>query len=362
VKLSFLDSLYASPGPYASVYLDTSGGPRAALARWRHARDELARQGADAAILDALAGAVGRDAPVPGPHGRALFAARGRLLAAVATATPPGWDTARFGPLPHVLPLVLQRAPDLPYATVLIRPDGAADGDLLVDVETGRWPAGRIAPGPRSRRRYARRDWRRGASEVAGDLTGTRPAPAAGWAARDVPEAVVVCGPEPERGRLVGRLPAALRARVTALDPAPADGPPDPRRALLEDRLAAVLGGRTSARDRALTGRFLARRDAGTPPPEGLPATVGALRRDEAEALLVNPGAGLDRPVATGRLPDELALTAGGGAPFGVSAVAEQPAGDALVRAAAGAGADVVVVPEETVALGGGVGVLPRGR
>ncbi|CAM5461822.1 hypothetical protein SNARM312S_05972 [Streptomyces narbonensis] len=53
MRLSFLEPLYAEPGPYASVYLDTSRDverPEREIAlRWERLRESLSRQGADRA-------------------------------------------------------------------------------------------------------------------------------------------------------------------------------------------------------------------------------------------------------------------------------------------------------------------------
>src|SRR5215207_10809553 len=58
VDLHFLSELTATPGPYASVYLDASHTTEDAAhtlpLRWAAARDELAGQGADDATLAAL--------------------------------------------------------------------------------------------------------------------------------------------------------------------------------------------------------------------------------------------------------------------------------------------------------------------
>ncbi|MFI9344723.1 hypothetical protein ACIG0D_26170 [Streptomyces sp. NPDC052773] len=120
MKLSFLDPLFATPGPWASVYLDTTRNgddpDGAVAARWRHQRDALLAQGADIATVTALEEAVGTsDAP-----GQALFAAHGRLALAADLPDPPERDHARFDPLPDALPLALRRAPDIPYAAITI--------------------------------------------------------------------------------------------------------------------------------------------------------------------------------------------------------------------------------------------------
>ncbi|MER5910411.1 hypothetical protein ABT124_07875 [Streptomyces sp. NPDC001982] len=76
MSLSFLEPLYKQPGPFASVYLDTSrdaaiDDPDAALQlRWRHLRDALMCEGTDRDSITAVAVTVGSDADAPGPTGR----------------------------------------------------------------------------------------------------------------------------------------------------------------------------------------------------------------------------------------------------------------------------------------------------
>ncbi|MDT0343579.1 baeRF2 domain-containing protein [Streptomyces litchfieldiae] len=365
MKLSFLDPLYASPGPYASVYLDTSGDigdPEKAIElRWRHVRDDLTGQGADAATIQALAEAMGGDAARPGRHGQALFAARGRLLLVAELPEPPAREVARFGPLPEAMPLVFQRAPDIPYAAVVIQRPGpeeiaAGPGELHVELEIGRWPTSRVTPGPRVRRFFPPQTWREGASQVVDDLADRS-------AGHPPPDVVVVCGPVEERGILVNQLPAALRPHVIALDPGTEgtdEEATDPGQALLERRLSARFRDRLSARDATQTDLFLAQRARAPGESEGIVATVGALQRAQARALLVNPSADLTVRLWIGAEPTEIGLAAAELAQFGVRSAEERTAGAALLRAAARTGAELVVVPEEKFTMDGRLGVLLR--
>lgn len=77
------------------------------------------------------------------------------------------------------------------------------------------------------------------------------------------------------------------------------DGPPrrlDPGRALLEADLRPLLSGRLSARDRQQLEAFRAQHAGHGDDGEGLAATVTALQRRQARAVLIN------RPPPTGRL------------------------------------------------------------
>ncbi|WP_406327395.1 hypothetical protein OG784_32375 [Streptomyces sp. NBC_01617] len=149
MRLSFLEPLYAEPGPFASVYLDTSRDvehPERAIAlRWQRLRDRLTRQGADRALLQVLEEVVGADTAVPGMHGQAIFAAHGTLVLDGELPRPPTHDSARYGTLPDAMPLVTQHVPEIPYLAVTVHygglPTAETHGWVTLDAETGTWPA-----------------------------------------------------------------------------------------------------------------------------------------------------------------------------------------------------------------------------
>ncbi|MDW4909236.1 hypothetical protein RB628_28825 [Streptomyces sp. ADMS] len=124
VELTFLDPVYARPGPYACAYLDTSRDipdPEAAISlRRRHLREDLAGQGADDATVAAVADVAGSDREIAGRHGQAIFASQGHLALVEEVPDPPAHDAARFSALPDVMPLAVQHAPDIPYAAATV--------------------------------------------------------------------------------------------------------------------------------------------------------------------------------------------------------------------------------------------------
>ncbi|MGP3966331.1 baeRF2 domain-containing protein [Streptomyces sp. 6N223] len=370
MKLSFLDPLYAAPGPVAGVYLDTSrdiDDPDHAIElRWRHLSDDLRAQGADDAAVAALASRVGSDRAVPGPHGQALFATYdGRTVLAEELPEPPAHDTARVGEVPDALPLAVQHAPDIAYVAVTVGREHAGHaghaedpgdaGEIVATFQTGRWPMSRVAPGPVATRRAPAEDWPRAAARIADD--------AAELVRRAGAEAIVVGASERDawaRGALVNRLPGRLRDRVVPVGAGAASA----GRALLEGELAAVLTGRLSEHDRHQTDLFLAQRARHRTASEGMTAAVAALQRGQAQALLVSrpPRAG-DRPMRPlwgGPEPTHIAGSAEELRAFGVTVARERPADALLVRAAAGTSAELVIVPDTEPHMDDGVGVLLR--
>ncbi|WP_329190352.1 hypothetical protein [Actinacidiphila glaucinigra] len=337
MKLSFLQPLFTRPGPWASAYLDTSRDiedpDRVIARRWRHLRDDLTAHGADPATVHALHAAVGTDDDLPGRHGQALFATRGELVLAEELPEPPPRDTAGLEALPDALPLVVQRAPDVPYLELLVGRTEDGEG-IRVAARTGRWPAGRPDPDPAVRQTVPVQEWPLTAPQLAGDLSDL--------ADRGAAE-VLVLGRDPGDPRtaemLVDHMPEHLRSDLVTVGTARPAGTSGP--APSEELLARALGGRLNAADRARLEAYRVQRARDRTACEGTAAVVAALRGARAAAVLVN-----DPPPPPGHLWTG----------------PEEPAGAALLRAAASSGADLVVVPRGTLALDDGVGVLLHRR
>ncbi|MET9537399.1 hypothetical protein ABZY16_07825 [Streptomyces sp. NPDC006553] len=357
MRLSFLEPLYAEPGPYASVYLDTSRDvehPERAIAlRWGRLRESLSRQGADRALTNALEEAVGSDAEIPGVHGQAVFAAHGTLVLDGELPEPPEHDSARYSTLPDAVPLVTQHVPEIPYMAVVVHygglPTAETHGWVTLEAETGTWPTSTVTPGERLRRRVAVATWHRSCVRLGHRLDEQ--------ARRARADAVVVGGDEWACNVLVRRLPHTLRDKIVRV------GGPTPThtgRALLEPQLDGVFRGRMAALDRELVDVFIGRRALDGPVAEGLAATVAALQRGQVAALLVNRLPGSSPQLWVGSQPTQLALTEAELASFGVRAPREERADEALVRALVGTRAELVVVAESELRLHEGVGALLR--
>lgn len=354
MKLSFLQPLYSRPGPWASTYLDTSRDvaepDRVIASRWRRLRDDLTAHGADPATVHALHAAVGIDDDLPGRHGQALFATRGELVLAEELPAPPPHDTASLDALPDALPLVLQRAPDLPYLALLI--GRTEDGDSVrLAAQAERWPAGRTDTDLAVRQTVPLEEWQQTAPQLSRDL--------ADLAERGGAE-VLVLGRDPGdtwvSDVLVDRLPEYLRKNLVTVGSRDHGGAWD--RALLEEQLSHELSSRLNAADQARLEAYLAQRARDRAGCEGTAATVTALRRARAAAVLVNDPASLPERLWAGPEATQIAESAAELHTFGVTHVREEPAGAALLRAAAETGAELVVVPRRTLPLDDGMGVL----
>jgi hypothetical protein len=359
VKLPFLTPLYARPGPLASVYVDTSRDiedlDRAIELRWRQLERDLQEQGADTATVAALEQVVGTDQDLPGPHGQAAFAAHGRLVLAEELPAPPVRDRARFGMLPDAMPLAVQHAPDIPYAAVALHraSDTGYDLDgqeLTVELQAGRWPSSRVAGGDRHPRRVPVGDWRQAANGVVEKLTAL--------ADHGSAEVIVLCGDVGARGVLSHKLPKRLRDRVISTEEHGQVAAPS--RALLETELSDVFQERKSVHDQARIEKFLAHRarhDSGAA--EGLMAVLDALRRGQAEVLLINDPAEWP-PLWVGTAPKQIGMSQAEMRAYGVQSSWEEPADAALLRAVVGTRADLTVIPRQELPLADEVAALLR--
>ncbi|MFG2294541.1 hypothetical protein [Streptomyces sp. NPDC048603] len=357
MRLSFLEPLYTEPGPFASVYLDTSRDvehpDRAIAQRWHRLREKLSRQGADRPLLGVLEEAVGADAEVPGMHGQAIFAANGSLVLDGELPSPPARDSARYGTLPEAMPLINQHLPEIPYLALVVHygglPTAETHGWVKVEAESGTWPASAVTPGERLHRRVPVATWHHSAARL-GHLLDA-------WARRTHADALVVAGDQWAGNVLVRRLPHAVRDKVIRVG---GPTPTDTGRALLEPQLGSVFRGRMAAHDQDLVNIFIGRRALGGPAAEGLAAAVAALQRGQVAALLLNHPPDASLRLWTGPHPTQLALTEEELLSCGVRAPREEPADEALVRALVATAAELVVVPEDVLGLDGGVGALLR--
>ncbi|MEU8976538.1 hypothetical protein AB0D11_46630 [Streptomyces monashensis] len=359
MRLSFLEPLYKQPGPFASVYLDTSrdaaiDDPDTAIElRWRRLRDALMSEGADRDSVTAVGGTVGSDTDVPGTHGQAVFTAHGHLALLDELPAPPARDTAHFGTLPDTMPLIIQHAPGIPYLAVQVHYSGRhstdASGTVRIEAEAGVWPLTKVTPGHRLDAEIPVTDWTHAAGEVGRELEG--------HARRIDVETVVVAGDVWARGILVHRLPASLRRQVTTVEGA---GGSQPVRALLEQQLDDLFRGRMAAHDRMLLDAFLAERARDGASAEGLAPAVSGLQRGRVKALFLNNHPESPFHLWVGPESGQLALAEQELRSYGIGEVSEERADAALARALVGTRAELVVVPEQELWLSEGVGVLLR--
>ena len=363
MDLGFLAPAYAASGPVATAYLDTTSAVEGAAAkiaaRWRARREELAAQGADEATLDAMAEAAGRD------HGdgagQVLVGAGGGLLLDGRLPAPPRRETATWGPLPDVLPMVSVLADAVPYVLVVANRAGADitaygdQGDAAGErhVHGGTFDIRKVKPGDWAAKKYQQRAenlWQTNAKSVAEQVAGLATSVRARVivAAGDVralaylreslpPPAREILREVDEGGRAAGASAASLEEHVRRLV----------AEAAVRDTMTVLdeFEQERGQRDRAV---------------EGLAHTVAALRRAQVQTVVAGDELAGEALLYIGSEPMQIALSDADLADLGADEAVAAPAGPAILRAAVATGADVVFVPGGPTRLVGGVGALLR--
>lgn len=363
MDLAFLSPLPHRPGPWASVYADTSHRTADAVRQQelqaRAAGERLAAQGADAATCEAVRGALLRLDPA-GARGHALFATAGEVVLDVPLNAVPPQSLTTWTVLPRLGPLLglggeeptcLVAYVDRKGADLELRGPTARRPDALASVAGDKtWPLHRTGRDDWSERHFqlaVENNWAENATRIAATLAADM--------ARTGAEVMVLAGEPRERRAVRERLPAAVReATVETRHGGRALGSDSP---LLEADVVAARDAYVRRHAEEALDRFLAAR--GTEAAEGVPALVGAAREHRIAALLVRPGGGdLRRDVWVGAEPDQIAVRRGETHSLGVPRPAAARADDALLRSAAATGAEVVTLPPHD---GGGPAEAPAG-
>jgi Bacterial archaeo-eukaryotic release factor family 2 len=363
VDLSFLRSLVDNPGPFVSVYLDTSGDDRGVdaqvrQARWRDLREELGKEDDEAGTLDAVGAAL--SAPEDfGVAGVAAFGTHGRVPLVVKLPGAPRRAQGHWSRLPDLLPLLVQSPPRPPHLVVSANREGGqvlvmgggSSGDEQQVQGTG-WPVHKVKSGGWSQDRYQRSAedaWETNAKELAAAVVQA--------ASGQRLEAVIVAGDVRARELLVEKLPDDLRRQVILVDrELPVDSDELAQAAgealqQLEDSNARAQ--LETFRNQSGTGRAV----------EGLAATVAALRDGQvAELFIGGRYTDGDRKAPELDWASEPAWVGPGLADIGLSEadlrdrnvadVAQDTVGAALIRAAAGTDVALFLVPPDGTAPG----------
>jgi Bacterial archaeo-eukaryotic release factor family 2 len=367
VDLRFLNELTRHVGPFATVYLDTShdtdDAAHAIALRWAAARERLAAEGAHAGTLDALAAAVEGAPPAVGRAGRVLVARDSRVVLDRALPEPPVSPEAHWGPLPDLLPALVDQ-PE-PVTAVVVRVDETGGEIFLAGpdaqpvvaehVAGGEHPVHKVRGGGWSHLAMQERveeSWRRNTAQVAERVDRHVADSGAG--------VLLVAGDARARSRLIDALGERSASLSVQLEGGGAGG--DALAAAVAEALRDVV---TSTRLAVLDRYEKAAGRADGLAVQGIGPVLAALRAEAVDTLLVDAGVRRDATVWISREPAQVAeaaadLRAGGGDP-----TAEVPVDAAMLRAAAGSGAGFVPIGGGRTGLVGhrlddGVGALLR--
>jgi hypothetical protein len=354
-----LATVVTAPGPFVSLYVTTEravdNASRRSEVHWKDARRELQAQGAPEALLAEV------DPLVPDAHHM------GGCLAVIATPEGirhvehggpcPPTDLGRWGPVPHLVPIIEWRQNHIPHLIVLADRTGA---DLIAVTrergELARTTIGdddvirKAQPGGWSQRRFQQRaedSWEHNAEKVAKE--------AAAMAARAGAELLFGAGDVRAMGYLRDALPKEWRAVYREVAGARDSHVKEHVRAQVDAQVSVEVARRTNAMAERLREE-LGQGDLGC---EGMEGTVGALAAGQVEVLIVAPGPGLEHPVWFGSEPLQVAMDRTGVEALGATEPREGSLLDVAIRAALGTDASIRLIPPEE-GITDGIGALLR--
>ncbi|MFI0817842.1 hypothetical protein ACH4TX_15245 [Streptomyces sp. NPDC021098] len=380
MDVGFLKPLFDRPGPWACVYLDTSrateDAPTRRRLRERFVAGQLTAQGADARTREAVVSRLAGERAATASAGRALFAADGEVVLDLPLAASPGDVVTSWSPLPRVAPLASLRGEWPSCLVAYVDRTGAdlelrdEDGARRVCRATGGTERGRrhrSMPADRYEWHYRNRvenGWEHTADLVAEELVRQ-------WPDSGAP-LLVLAGDPRERRAVRDRLPEPLRDR--AVEARHGSRTPGSARELLEAEIDHARADHARAHLEAVLDLFRAGRgrpgghavsghDGSAPSgaAEGVPAVVEALRSHQAATLLLGQvGGDMRHEVWIGPGADQVAVQRAQVRALGVSAPEPARADDALMRSAAVADTEVLLVPEGVPGPAGGLGAVLR--
>jgi peptide subunit release factor 1 (eRF1) len=307
--------------------------------RWRTLRSSLRASGADEATLQAIDQLVHDTLPRQEPTELAVFAAQGRVGLAHTVPVPVPHESATWTLRPRTAELLRAMGERVRWVRANVERDGATiatDEGPIGHVEgPEKFPLTKVSAGGWSMPRFQRAAevmWDRNSAQIAQDLIAE---------VQHINADVIVLSGDVRARQLVrGHLPAALDARVVELDHSVPDRAlADPREPGVRDAVDAVQRERRSeAVDRFHEG--LPTGDS----VRGVEPVTDAARELRIETLVLGPEPSHrqvwvdpDNPVVVGMSKKDI----------GRHDAIQEPADDALVLAAALAGADTVVISHD---------------
>jgi hypothetical protein len=361
MRTAQLRELVRDEGPFVSVYVDATHDTEDATTqnelRWRAAETRLWDEGADQATIEAARQAV-LDRPAVGRAGRAVIAARGRVLLSQDLPVPPPADVVRHSALPYLLPLLSSIDPPVPHVVVLadktggmiraVDTDGAVTDQVVVhgdDHPVRHAAGGGSAHGSMENR--AEETVRRNAREIAEhavhqlDKVGT--------------DLLVLAGTISPRTAIEAELPEHVRKLVVELDVNAAHTDIDG--ADVTAGVARLLAQRQAERDESVLERLNIGRAHGTAC-EGLDKVTDALRVGAVGTVLVTDPALADRTVWLGQDASQIATGPSELRETGIEPT-QRRADEAVPAAALATSADVLVLTG-AVAVTDGIAALLR--
>lgn len=370
MRLGFLQELYEQPGPFATVYLDTSGdaedAAKAVELRWRAAKERLSEQGADSATVQAIEDRIGEHQWQTGKRGQVFVATQGEVVFSDELPEPPTEfsddELARCGPLPHLMPYLRSRSARIPYVVAVVDHEGADIKAVNAERQSATTSVeGEGHPLHKTRSGYAGNEqhyqhsveeqWRRNADEVVKEISKQ--------ASRLGVDMIVLAGDVQQRQLVRKELGKGLRERVVEIETGQRAQNVDEES--MGEEVSEAIRSVVEARVAETVEAFQRERGRRERAVEGWQQTVGALQREQVQTVLwsVVPGK-TERDVPVGPAAGHIALDDRELAGMGVDQVEHVPASEAVVRSLVSSDAELVLVEPDRVELSEGVGAVLR--
>ncbi|WP_369203057.1 Vms1/Ankzf1 family peptidyl-tRNA hydrolase [Streptomyces sp. PU-14G] len=373
MRLDSLAPLLDRHGPWATAYVgtaratETAGDERRLTAR--AAGDELARQGAGAATVDAVTQYLETLSPRTQPQGSVVFATDGEVVLDLPLTRAPDRTQVCWSALPHLAPLPELTGENPLCLTARIDRTGAdfelADARGTREAGQARgedWPVHRTTTGEPSEKHFqlkVENTWESNAGVIA-DAIATR--------FRETGADVLVLSGDPRERRAVHeKLPERLRG--VAVETSHGGRAAGSATELLDRETERARQEFVQRHTDDALSRLRAAHTPGSPGPagstgadvaEGVPSLVEAAREHRVGTLVVRPGGSdRDREVWVGDSCDQVAVRRSELQYLGATEPVPARADDALLRSAAATDAEVLVAsPQDDLPVGGMGAVL----
>src|SRR4051812_313083 len=356
MDVSFLESVFATPGPYATVCADvthtTENADTELDLRVRAVAEKLTEQGAPEEVVEAVRGRLleGNEGGEAGTlKGRAVVvASNGSVLFDHALVDAPTREVAEWSPQPDVLTVLRQLPGRIPHIVVLtdrtgadityIGAPGSVEEEKTVDGDT--FQIRKFQGGGWAHHRYqhnAENKWVHNAEEVGQQISS--------MVRRLSPRFVLVAGDIRARQILTDRASDLWSDLIVSIDEggraAGADREP-------VDKRTEELVAEHEARDIAQVLEQVEAASAHGLSLTGTELIVDAMRKNQVETLVLTDDAD-DEKLLVGASPLELGVNQDDMAALGVQEVHSVPADRALIAAAVATRAGVVVLPRSAM-------------
>lgn len=352
MDVTFLQPVFATSGPYATVCADithnTENADTEVGLRVRAVGEQLAEQGAPEQVVDAV-----RERLLQTNDGGQLATLRGRALIVAADgsvvldevlADAPRDPVARWSPDPDLMPVLRQLAGRVPHVVVFADRIGA---DVAVatlaghaedrdTIEGDDFHARKVKVGGWAHNTYmhtAENQWEANAGQVADELHSL--------VTRDKAQFVLVAGDVRARQLISDKASKEVGDVLVSIEEGGRAAGAD--REVVERR-AAELVAEHEAHEQAQAVERVQAASAHGLAVTGTALVVEALRKAQVETLVLADQLD-DEQLFTGPDPLQLGVGADDVAALGVGDARRVPADQALLRAAVGSDAAVVVVP-----------------